>query len=188
MDKKIDKATNRKILHATAKIREYLGSLGVNRCGLSNTEAIKIYALKKYSEIIPEETSKNQCYLWVLNKIVLNDFSEIIIVKKSKVKRSQPAGTKRVKRIKPKVNRKEEYAIFLRTSYWRTVRSAVIFRDEKKCTKCGDTNRLHVHHLTYENHNNEHEHTEDLITLCENCHNEIHRNTHKRAVKKQKVT
>ncbi|WP_416212660.1 HNH endonuclease [Nostoc sp. DedQUE04] len=36
------------------------------------------------------------------------------------------------------------------------------------------TESLQVHHLTYENHGKEHEHLEDLITLCDDCHKKQH--------------
>ena len=54
------------------------------------------------------------------------------------------------------------------------MRKLVIERDGKKCTVCGYKKSLQVHHLTYENHFNEHKHLSDLITLCANCHKAEH--------------
>lgn len=65
------------------------------------------------------------------------------------------------------------YQQFLETAYWADVRSRVLARD-KHCQYCGKSNHLQVHHLTYQHHGKEHEHLEDLVTLCQQCHSEIH--------------
>jgi hypothetical protein len=69
---------------------------------------------------------------------------------------------------------KELYLTFLKTKYWKKVRAMVFKRDNKTCQKCGSKKKIQAHHLTYENHKNELNHLEDLITLCEDCHKKEH--------------
>lgn len=67
------------------------------------------------------------------------------------------------------------YADFLNTIYWRGVSLFVKRRDGWRCTECGSTKKIEVHHKTYENHGAETEHLEDLMTLCDNCHKKAHK-------------
>jgi len=71
--------------------------------------------------------------------------------------------------------RPKTYKKYLDTRHWHNIRESVLNRDEHRCVKCSiDVNLLaHVHHLTYERIGNEF--MDDLITLCPNCHNEIHK-------------
>lgn len=69
---------------------------------------------------------------------------------------------------------KKPYSEFLKSGYWFRVRKTVILRDNKKCTRCESKKGLQVHHLTYKNHFKEHEHLEDLVTLCRKCHKKEH--------------
>lgn len=66
------------------------------------------------------------------------------------------------------------YAAFLNTKYWRSVRSEKITQAEGKCEYCGCALSLQVHHKTYENHGREHEHLDDLVVLCADCHKREH--------------
>lgn len=66
------------------------------------------------------------------------------------------------------------YYKFLKTDYWKKVRSIVLERDRFLCQECFGKDRLEVHHRTYEHHGHEHEHLQDLITLCRNCHGRQH--------------
>jgi len=68
----------------------------------------------------------------------------------------------------------KDYKHFLKTAYWRQICKVILKRDKYKCSKCESKRKLQVHHKTYKNHFHEHEHTEDLTTLCEKCHSEIH--------------
>jgi len=75
--------------------------------------------------------------------------------------------------------KKLPYEDFLKTDYWHIIANHVKQRDGFRCTKCGKLPKfrefLNVHHLTYENHGYEHQtHQKDLVTLCRECHIEIH--------------
>ncbi len=88
-----------------------------------------------------------------------------------------------LKKSKKKVKNKElksichkPYSSFLKSKYWKWVRKLVLNRDGNKCKRCLSKVKLQVHHLTYKNHFNEHRHLEDLITLCNDCHEKQHFN------------
>ena len=91
---------------------------------------------------------------------------------------------KRTGREKEKASNSELYFDFIKSKYWGEVRKKVLIRDKRKCTKCGAKRFLHIHHKSYRNHYNEHEHLEDLITLCRECHGEVHKLIDKKAKKK----
>ncbi len=66
----------------------------------------------------------------------------------------------------------KKYSKYLHTKEWVSKRNKI--REERKCCElCGSTDKLQVHHLTYENLGNEKD--EDLMLLCENCHNLEHK-------------
>lgn len=65
------------------------------------------------------------------------------------------------------------YKEFLKSKYWKGVRILVLIRDNYTCV-CGSKKKLHVHHKTYDNHFDEHNHLEDLVTLCKVCHEKEH--------------
>lgn len=67
-----------------------------------------------------------------------------------------------------------DYSDFLRTPYWKAIALYVKERDGKRCSICGATKTLQVHHLTYNNHGDELHHIEDLICVCEKCHEKLH--------------
>ena len=48
----------------------------------------------------------------------------------------------------------------------------VFKRDLFQCKKCKNTKKLEVHHIDWNNKNNE---LENLVVLCEGCHHNIHR-------------
>ena len=62
----------------------------------------------------------------------------------------------------------EEYQRHLESPAWRATRRAVLVRDGHACTRCGRTDILEVHHLTYARLG--HELLSDLTTLCPDCH------------------
>jgi 5-methylcytosine-specific restriction endonuclease McrA len=72
---------------------------------------------------------------------------------------------------------KDRYIALLRSLKWRRKRQSVMDRDGNKCTVCGNTENLVVHHTFY--------YTDlpdpwkypnaSLLTLCEECHKDFHR-------------
>ena len=65
------------------------------------------------------------------------------------------------------------YDDYLRSPEWQERRRLEIQAAENACDRCGRrTERLHVHHLTYERRG--HEHPDDLSVLCPGCHREAH--------------
>lgn len=67
------------------------------------------------------------------------------------------------------------YKEMLRTEQWQTKRNRILLRDGYECTMCGETENLNVHHKYYiENHMPWEYHDSALITLCRDCHCDIH--------------
>lgn len=66
-----------------------------------------------------------------------------------------------------------KYNDYLKSDKWRELRLSVLERDKYTCRECGAKNKLHIHHLKYDNVFNEP--LEDLIVLCEKCHSLIHK-------------
>jgi len=65
------------------------------------------------------------------------------------------------------------YAEYLQTQHWQNRRKRALRRAEYTCQLCNDGDGiLHVHHKTYENLGCEEDN--DLIVLCENCHQTFH--------------
>lgn len=60
------------------------------------------------------------------------------------------------------------YERYMKSSAWFAKRKLVIERDGHRCQTCHSTERLEVHHATYERLS--HEDLSDLITLCHDCH------------------
>lgn len=70
---------------------------------------------------------------------------------------------------------KEEYRELLKDGRWQRKRLEIMQRDDFKCTKCGTTSDLNVHHLRYIPGRSPWEYEdEDLITLCGTCHKQTH--------------
>ena len=70
------------------------------------------------------------------------------------------------------------YNDYLKSQHWDIVKT--MFRDSSSCRhKCyvcgvgvGNTAMMNIHHRTYANIGNEHEH--DLVELCRDCHVAVH--------------
>ena len=64
------------------------------------------------------------------------------------------------------------YSAYLNSDHWKQTRQKALENAEYQCWECGSKDRLHVHHLTYENIGGEL--PEDLMVLCASCHAKIH--------------
>lgn len=66
------------------------------------------------------------------------------------------------------------YDKYLSSEHWRNLRKRIAYQRNFTCEKCNKKiiSKYHIHHLTYENIGNEKD--EDLMFLCEKCHNKIH--------------
>lgn len=54
---------------------------------------------------------------------------------------------------------------------WPMMSKAIRERDGHTCRRCGETKRLHVHHIDTDKLNND---PMNLITLCNSCHSRVH--------------
>lgn len=79
---------------------------------------------------------------------------------------------------------KQSYAEMLKDPRWQKRKTEILNRDNFTCQLCGDTkNTLHVHHFRYINGRKPWEYAnEDLITLCEDCHNKTHEEINKQSM------
>jgi hypothetical protein len=66
----------------------------------------------------------------------------------------------------------EEYAEYLKSKKWQERRGATQERDGGSCIICNSSSDLAVHHRTYVRRYEEH--PEDLVTLCQPCHDLFH--------------
>jgi ferredoxin-like protein FixX len=57
---------------------------------------------------------------------------------------------------------------------WEEIRAEVLAADSNRCTECGSTENLHVHHRQQVAHGGFSIH-ENLVTLCEACHLKLSR-------------
>lgn len=72
----------------------------------------------------------------------------------------------------PALSRKAAYREYLKTPGWIKTRDAARDRAGKKCQMCAHTDRLEVHHNSYERLGSELD--TDLIVLCRDCHKRHH--------------
>ena len=69
------------------------------------------------------------------------------------------------------------YQDFLNTPYWHVISEYKKFKSNYKCAICGGNIKLATHHSSYKRHGKEHEYVvidEDLIVLCQDCHDKFH--------------
>lgn len=68
------------------------------------------------------------------------------------------------------------YREYLRSPEWAKVKERVLQRDRHRCQnpECGSLENLEVHHVSYAHVGDEMKHLSDLITLCHDCHREVH--------------
>ena len=76
--------------------------------------------------------------------------------------------------IKDYVNNQMTYKMYLSTPYWQLVSNLARRKAKYKCQLCGGNDHLNVHHKSYVNKGFEIMNMEDLIVLCQNCHQKFH--------------
>lgn len=62
----------------------------------------------------------------------------------------------------------KEYTEYLKSEAWNERRQARLQKAKYRCERCGERDKLDVHHRTYEHLFNEP--LNDLIALCQSCH------------------
>lgn len=73
--------------------------------------------------------------------------------------------------------RELDYNDFLCTPYWKAISLYAKSLSKFKCQLCSSSENLRTHHKTYERHGYEHMPNvlkEDLIVLCDECHDKFH--------------
>lgn len=78
---------------------------------------------------------------------------------------------------------RENYKAYIASPRWKAVRQATLLRAHGQCQRCGATEKLEVHHLTYDRLGNEI--PEDLLVVCHPCHE---KEDQERALKMQRRT
>lgn len=75
-----------------------------------------------------------------------------------------------------------KYMRYIKSKEFKSLREEIFKRDNYTCKVCGwspekdsDDRSLTCHHISYEHLYSEKDYLEDLITLCNVCHNAIHR-------------
>lgn len=81
---------------------------------------------------------------------------------------------------------KLRYRIFIKTRYWSYVRGLKLV-EQPRCSDCGGNDILQVHHKTYVNHYNEHNHLDDLVVICKECHRKRHGRKQKNPLSKSEA-
>lgn len=66
-----------------------------------------------------------------------------------------------------------DYYEYIKTEAWEEMRQKVFRRDGFQCVICKEAKNLNVHHITYERLGCED--LADLVTLCQKCHEKVHR-------------
>ena len=81
----------------------------------------------------------------------------------------------------------KNYYDLLKNPKWQNKRKFILKRDENKCTSCGSTNKLQVHHIIYyaDKPNPWLYPNKYLITLCDECHKEYHLKNEVEIVRKE---
>lgn len=65
-----------------------------------------------------------------------------------------------------------KYREYLISKKWEWYKKAIYHIYNNECYICGNKERLHVHHKTYDRLY--HEDMDDLVLVCDNCHSDIH--------------
>ena len=124
---------------------------------------------KNFKEFVIKEKSKP------LSKIQLNRKS---LKKYLKEETKNPIVKKTRKYPRSKKTKKipKGYYEYIKSQFW-TKRKIKFFKDfGKQCKKCSSKSCIQLHHVYYDNDNNGNEPNDQLVALCENCHEQFHAN------------
>ncbi len=72
----------------------------------------------------------------------------------------------------PKMSPFVDYTKHINSDRWARRRLRAIDEVGGVCQVCGSTDRIQVHHLSYDNLGNEK--PEDLLVVCRECHRKVH--------------
>lgn len=89
----------------------------------------------------------------------------------------KPTKYKKSKPYKTNSKTRGEYQKYLASSHWRSFKKYFYKTQPKECCVCGDSFKLNLHHITYENLGKEK--LEDVVCLCEFHHSIVHQRLNK---------
>lgn len=78
-------------------------------------------------------------------------------------------------RLQHRKGRKSNYVKSLNTDYHREVRRRALIRDGFQCVDCNTKLNLELHHISYAHRGCELDYMEDVVILCEKCHQKRHK-------------
>lgn len=70
----------------------------------------------------------------------------------------------------------EAYKVYIKSPKWKLMCKRAYAKYGKRCMACRSTQKLHVHHATYDRFGREL--VQDLRVVCDVCHRQIHQ-THR---------
>ena len=76
--------------------------------------------------------------------------------------------------LKIPIDRIDDYKKYLKSQDWKLLRKLVIKRDKYRCVRCGYIGYLQVHHTNYRGIYTMNFSIEQLESVCDVCHKEIH--------------
>nr|WP_319997596.1 hypothetical protein [uncultured Draconibacterium sp.] len=124
-------------------------------CG-GSTNRTRPLSSKKFGDEIRGEFDYGSFEKWKENRDL--EYNELSIVKKNFNYFNSPYY---------------KYCEYLNSQEWKDKRDLALKRDNFKCQKCKIKVADDVHHLTYENLGNEK--LSELLSVCRECHIEIHK-------------
>lgn len=71
------------------------------------------------------------------------------------------------------MNKLKRYHKYLKSEKWRCLRLLAILKADGKCECCGSEDNLHGHHTYYSKYIEDCI-VEQIMCLCEDCHNSLH--------------
>ncbi len=66
------------------------------------------------------------------------------------------------------------YYDFLKTPYWKAIAERVKIKADFRCSLCNSNKNLSVHHRTYSIHGDELYNMNELVCICQECHEKHH--------------